>query len=128
MAQRKDKPVSKAKIFKHGELPFKPSVTPTATSSIARVINAEISQTMGGGLEYLENATIDWTVTYDEVLFIHEGTLTIELDDGRHECKPGDIVWLPNGTRLKYIATERTGYFYALYPFDWAARQGTVEP
>lgn len=119
---------SKAQVFKHRELVLKPSVTPTGTSSIARVINAGISRTMGGGIEYLENASIDWTVTYDEVLFIHEGTLTIELDDGRHDCTPGDIVWLPEGTHLKYIAGERTGYFYALYPFDWAARQGTVEP
>ena len=40
----------------------------------------------------------------------------------------GDIVWLPEGTALKYIARERVGYFYALYPVDWAQRQGTVEP
>ncbi len=120
--------MSKAKIFKHSELTLKPAVTPTGTSSIARVINGEISRHMGGGIEYLENTTIDWTVTYDEVLFIHEGTLTIELDGVRHECTPGDIVWLPNGTHLKYIAKERAGYFYALYPFDWAARQGMAEP
>jgi ethanolamine utilization protein EutQ len=29
------------------------------------VIDGEISRHMGGGIEYLENASIDWTVTYD---------------------------------------------------------------
>jgi ethanolamine utilization protein EutQ len=83
---------------------------------------------MGGGLEYLENAVIDWTVTYDEILFIFEGKLTVVFDDGEHLCEPGDIVWLPEGTHLKYVAKERAGYFYVLYPVDWAARQGIAEP
>lgn len=120
--------MSKAMIFKHSEMTLKPAVTPTGTSMIARVINGEISRHMGGGIEYLENASIEWTVTYDEVLFIHDGTLIVELEGVQQECTPGDIVWLPNGTHLKYIARERVGYFYILYPFDWAKRQGMKEP
>ena len=83
---------------------------------------------MGGGIEYLENVTIDWTVTYDEILFVIEGPLTVAFEDGEHLCDAGDIVWLPEGTRLKYIAEGRAAYFYALYPVDWAARQGIAEP
>lgn len=115
-------------VFKRTEMKLAPAVTPTGTTSIARVINPSVSRHMGGGIEYLENVTIDWTVTYDEILFICEGTLTVEFNDGSHECSVGDIVWLPEGTHLRYIAKERAGYFYALYPVDWAARQGTVEP
>lgn len=116
------------RVFKRSEIIPAPAVTATGTTSIARVVNASISRHMGGGIEYLENVTVDWTVTYDEILFIFEGTLIPEFDDGRHECTPGDIVWLPEGTHLRYIARERAGYFYALHPADWAARQGTVEP
>jgi ethanolamine utilization protein EutQ (cupin superfamily) len=119
---------SGARVFKRSGMTLSPAVTPTGTTAIARVVNAAVSRHMGAGVEYLENVTIDWTVTYDEILFICEGTLTIEFDDGRHECSAGDIVWLPEGTHLKYIARERTGYFYALYPVDWAARQGIAEP
>ncbi|MGF1612154.1 MAG: AraC family ligand binding domain-containing protein [Kiloniellales bacterium] len=105
-----------------------PAITSTGTTLIARVVDSSISRHIGGGIEYLENATIDWTVTYDEILFVLEGPLTIELDDGRHTCESGDVVWLPNGTHLKYIAEGRAAYFYALHPVDWAARQGTREP
>ena len=120
--------MSQPRVFKRSEMQFKPAVTPTGTTSIARVITTADSQQMGGGLEYLENAEIDWTVTYDEILFIFEGRLTVEFDTGAHECGPGDIVWLPKGTHLKYIARERAGYFYVLHPIDWAARQGIAEP
>ena len=116
------------RVFHRAEMTLKPAVTPSGTTSIARVVDASISQHMGGGIEYLEDATIEWTVTYDEILFILEGRLTVEFADERHECEVGDIVWLPAGTSLKYIARKRVAYFYALYPVDWAARQGTEEP
>lgn len=120
--------MSKAQVFRRAETVLKDAVTPSGTTSIARVIDSGISRHMGGGIEYLENVTIDWTVTYDEILFILEGPLTVEFDDGRHVCDTGDIVWLPEGTHLKYVATTRAAFFYAVYPVDWAARQGTVEP
>jgi ethanolamine utilization protein EutQ len=120
--------VSGARVFKRGEMVLKPAVTATGTTSIARVIDASVSRQMGAGIEYLENVTIDWTVTYDEILFVCEGELTVEFGGDSHVCRSGDIVWLPSGTSLRYIARERAGYFYALHPVDWAARQGTIEP
>jgi ethanolamine utilization protein EutQ len=116
------------RVFKRAEMQLKPAVTPTGNTAIARVVDASISREIGAGIEYLEDVTIDWTVTYDEVLFIMEGQLTVEFDGGSHLCEPGDIVWLPNGTRLKYIARGRAAYFYAVHPVDWAARQGVAEP
>jgi ethanolamine utilization protein EutQ len=119
---------AEAKVFKRADMRLKPAVTPSGTTSIARVVDGSFSRHMGAGIEYLENVTIDWTVTYDEVLFILEGPLTVEFDGASHECNTGDIVWLPEGTRLKYIASTRVAYFYALYPVDWAIRQGIAEP
>ena len=47
---------------------FEPAVAATGTTSIARVITGAISDEMGGGGEYLENAVIDCTVTHDAIL------------------------------------------------------------
>ena len=116
------------KVFHRNAMVLKDAVTPTGTTSIARVVDSALSRHMGGGIEYLDTVTIDWTVTYDEILFVLEGPLIVELDDGRHECNTGDIVWLPEGTHLKYIAPGRAAYFYAVHPVDWAARQGIEEP
>ena len=120
--------MTRPQVFHRSEMVLKEAVTPSGNTWIARVINSAISKNMGAGIEYLENVTINWTVTYDEILFILEGPLTVEFDGAAHVCQTGDIVWLPTGTHLKYVATSRAGYFYALYPVDWAARQGTVEP
>lgn len=120
--------MSAPKVFRRSEMNLIPAVTPSGTTSIARVIDSSLSSTIGGGIEYLEDVTIDWTVTYDEILFILEGNLTVAFDDASHSCQAGDIVWLPAGTHLRYIAKGRAAYFYALYPVDWAARQGTAEP
>lgn len=121
--------MSGAKFFRHADLSFVAAKTPSGDTRIARVINADISHSLGAGLEILENVSIRWTVTYDEVLFIHEGRLTIETGGERFDCRPGDIVWLPESTTLAYDATGgRCAYFYALHPVDWAARQGIKEP
>jgi len=115
--------------FKRQDMRFTTAHTESGDTSIARVINAGISRQMGGGIEVLERVSIRWTVTYDEILFIHEGEMTIRSDRREFVCKPGDIVWLPDGTSLEYDAsTGRCVYFYALHPVDWAARQGIGEP
>jgi len=117
-----------ARVFRAVDRRLIPAVTPGGTTAIAREVNRDISRSIGAGIEYLEDAVIDWTVTYDEVLFIHEGQLRVEFDGQAHDCGPGDIVWLPLGTRLRYVASARVGYFYALFPVDWAERQGIDEP
>jgi ethanolamine utilization protein EutQ len=115
--------------FTRAELPFTTTSLPEGRTTIARVINAGNSQHLGAGLEILERISLRWTVTYDEVLFIHEGHLTVRTGGETFHCSPGDIVWLPSGTTLEYDASAgRCAYFYALYPVDWAARQGTEEP
>ena len=118
-----------AKHFPFDKLPFIPCRTPSGDTKIARVINKEISRNMGGGLEVGENLCVHWTTLYDEILFIHEGSMIIRTEGREMTCGPGDIVWLPAGTTLDYDASKgRCAYFYALYPVDWAARQGMKEP
>lgn len=124
------KPKFKAALWRAGELPF---ITCEAgagqKSTIARVINKTNSRHIGGGYEIMDRICVHWTVLYDEVLFIHEGHIDIVTDQGRFACGPGDVVWLPEGTELDYDASKgRCGFFYALYPFDWAARHGMAEP
>ena len=119
----------KALHFKRKELPFIPCKTDGGDTKIARVINASNSRHMGGGLEIGENLKVHWTTLYDEILFIHEGSMIVRTDQGEFECQAGDIIWLPEGVTLDYdMIGRRCAYFYALYPFDWAARNGMKEP
>ncbi len=85
--------------FKRNELPFIPCKAPGGETKIARVINGKISQNMGGGLEIAENIKVHWTTLYDEILFIHEGSMIVRTDQGEMECNVGDIIWLPEAAR-----------------------------
>lgn len=117
--------MSGARVFHRKDMVLTEAVTPTGNTSIARLINNSISQHIGAGIEYLENVTIDWTVTYDEVLFILEGSLTIEFaEDECHVCSTGDIVWLPQGTHLKYIlnTSQRTVRAISMRSIRWIGR------
>ena len=120
--------MSKVRHFKGSELEYSRTNVDGAYTMICRAINDQISTSMGAGIETLDSVSIDWTVTYDEILFIKEGQMLIEAEGQTHHCREGDIVWLPNGTRLVYRAPAKCTYFYALFPVDWAKRQGTVEP
>jgi ethanolamine utilization protein EutQ len=114
--------------FKRAEMAFGRTQVGDQQTAIARLINAELSHTLGAGIERLERTRLAWTVTYDEVLFIREGELRVESGGRTYLCRAGDIVWIPNGTTLIYDAPEACEYFYALYPVDWAKRQGIEEP
>ncbi len=120
--------MSAARHFRYGEMAFKKAVVGDQHTTIARLVTDEISGSMGAGVERLENCSFEWTVTYDEILFIRSGRLTVFTDGVENGLAAGDILWLPAGTRLRYEATEPCEYFYALHPVDWARRQGVQEP
>ena len=72
----------------------------------------------------IENIAYDWTVTYDEVLYVLEGELRVTVGDEAFDCEPGDFLWLPKGTALNYAADSRAVALFAVAPegaVDWAA-------
>jgi ethanolamine utilization protein EutQ len=82
------------------------------------VVNRRVSTGMGAGIGVFENCAIEWTVTYDEVLFIKEGNFTLRVAGKAYRAGPGDILWIPKDTPLVYEAGERVVFFYAVYPVD----------
>lgn len=120
--------------FPYRDLPLIRCAVPGGDTRIARVINGSNSKQMGGGIEMAENVLYRWTTLYDEILFIHKGSMLVRMADENGgdreiELRPGDIIWLPEGSELEYDFRGRhCEYFYALHPFDWAERHGMQEP
>ena len=80
------------------------------------VVNAGYSRELGAGIGVFENCSVPWTVTYDEVLFIKDGELTLRVGDKAYRAGPGDILWIPKDTAVIYEAKERVTFFYAVHP------------
>ncbi|MHB8879397.1 MAG: cupin domain-containing protein [Myxococcaceae bacterium] len=65
-----------------------------------------------------------WTLDYDEVDLVLEGVLHITIDGRVLEGKPGDVFYIPKGSRIVFGTPRRTRVFYVTYPADWAAASG----
>lgn len=86
-------------------------------AAIHAFVNAGNSSTMGGGMGVFgAGCDIEWTVTYDELLFIHKGNFTLKVGEAVFRAGPGDTLWIPRDTPLSYVAEEDVWFFFAVYP------------
>jgi ethanolamine utilization protein EutQ len=107
-----------------GEIRFEPYGGPPGMAMISRLIGPGESASMGAGIATFDACSIEWTVLYDEVIVVLEGTfrLRVREDSARViEAGPGDVIWLPENTPLRYEG-DGAKVFYALHPVDWKSR------
>jgi len=112
--------------FKAAEMTFDSFGGPPGKASIARLVLDTNSTTMGAGVAIFDGCSIEWTVLYDEAVVVLEGTFRLKIGKGYRqviEAKPGDVIWIPENTPLKYEG-EAAKIFYTVYPVDWKKRHG----
>ena len=110
---------SKPEVRSFDALEFNPRFEYGEQAEVAVVSNADDMTELGTGFGRLKNANIPWTIKYDEVILVVEGTLTIETESGKLTANARDSVWLPKGTKLIYTAEDAL-IFYAIHPNNWA--------
>ena len=116
--------MSGAKHFPAREMRFERYGGPPGEATIARLVGPELSSSMGAGVATFDNCSIEWTVLYDELIVVLEGTFRLRLGGEENrtiEAGPGDVIWLPEGTPLRYEG-DGAKVFYALSPVDWKSR------
>ena len=121
MAETKSKP--QVVQFKKSERSFAAYGGPPGQATIARLVGPDISKTMGAGIATFDDCSIEWTVLYDELIVVLEGTFRLVVGSETFTCAPGDVLWIPENTPLKYEG-EKAMLFYALHPVDWRQKHG----
>jgi ethanolamine utilization protein EutQ len=59
----------------------------------------------------------EWIVTYDEVLVVTKGALTVRSASGAITASAGEVIFLTKGTALAYeAAADDTEVVYVTYP------------
>jgi ethanolamine utilization protein EutQ len=96
---------------------------PPGVAEVGRAVSSDISPSMGAGVARFDRCSVEWTVRYDEVIYVVAGRFRLVSGGETIEAEPGDIVWIPEGTELRYEG-EGAEVFYAVYPGDWRARAG----
>ncbi|WP_026894213.1 cupin domain-containing protein [Clostridiisalibacter paucivorans] len=85
------------------------------------VLNLEESPRLGCGVMEMEESTFDWTLKYDEVDYIIDGTLEIVIGDRKIVGNKGDIIFIPKDTAIKFSCPQHARFVYVVYPANWEA-------
>lgn len=83
------------------------------------VFTLKESPNMACGVMEMEASAFDWTLTYDEVDFIIEGTLEIVVNNRRIVGNKGDILFIPKDTKITFSCPEHVRFLYVTYPANW---------
>ena len=119
--------MSSVKLFRRSDQDL---ATDDTDAAVRGLVNPTFSDQLGAGIGAFEDCAVEWTVTYDEVLFIHDGSLTLRVGDSAYHAGPGDVLWIPKDTALVYEAKEKVTFFYAVWPATGSpsARQPIAYP
>lgn len=83
------------------------------------VVTAADGAPVAVGLMSLREGSFPWELTYDEVQLVLEGELHLGTDDGTVVGLPGDVLYVPKGTRLTFGTPSWTRFLYVTYPAEW---------
>lgn len=78
------------------------------------------SPRLGCGIMEMDHTIFDWTLNYDEIDYVIEGTLTIRKNGKKVTASPGEIILIPKGSSIQFQTEEYARFLYITYPADWA--------
>ena len=80
------------------------------------------SPRLGAGIMEMTDTTFPWTLNYDEMDYVIEGRLDIQTDRGTVSAGPGEIIYIPRGSAIRFSVTGHARFLYFVYPADWQSR------
>jgi ethanolamine utilization protein EutQ (cupin superfamily) len=84
------------------------------------ITHAGTTQLGGGYMRFSDDAEFpDWTLKYDEVLFVQSGELELVSQGSSVKARPGQAILIAKGAKVTYRGKAGTVGFFVLWPFDW---------
>ncbi len=83
------------------------------------VVTLGESPRLGCGIMEMKETCFDWTLKYDEVDYIIDGTLEIIIDGRKVVGNKGDIIFIPKDTAIQFSVPETARFMYVTYPANW---------
>lgn len=74
---------------------------------------------MAAGYMTLTQGSFPWTFTYDEVQIVLEGELQLGGDGGDRIGRPGDVFYIPKGSRITFGTPSWAKFVYVTFPANW---------
>lgn len=102
--------------------PFEPAGQGNRVRLLDLVTDKHCS-TIGAGVMEMEDCSFPWTLNYDEIDIVLEGTLEITCEGKKVVGKAGDIILIPKGSSIYFGTPDRVRFYYAVYPVNWADQE-----
>lgn len=77
------------------------------------------SPRLGVGLMVMDRTTFPWTLNYDEVDYVIEGNLEILIGSDKVSAGPGEVLFIPKGSSIRFSVPDHARFLYVTYPADW---------
>jgi ethanolamine utilization protein EutQ len=84
------------------------------------VLTVEESPRLGCGLMEMKETCFDWTLKYDEIDYIIDGTLEINIDGRKVVANKGEIILIPKNSKIQFSVPNYAKFMYITYPANWA--------
>ena len=81
------------------------------------------SPRLGAGVMVMEKSTFPWKLSYDEIDYVLEGSLTVRTEQGEVSARAGEGILIPRGSSIHFSAPEYAKFLYITYPADWQAQK-----
>lgn len=83
------------------------------------LLNLEESPRLGFGLMEMTDTDFEWLLEYDEIDHVISGELTVMVDGEKVTAKPGEVIYIPKGTKVIFSVKGHARFTYVTYPADW---------
>jgi ethanolamine utilization protein EutQ len=104
-----------------GEGPTAPG-TNGAQTRLRDVVTSGDGAPMAAGYMELDRGEFPWTLTYDEVDIVLDGELVITRGGEQVRGGPGDVIFIPKGSRITFGTPSHVRFVYVAYPANWNAQ------
>ena len=89
-------------------------------------VNTKNSDSMAGGVNFLNDVSVPWDLTCDELIYCHQGEFRLVVDEVDYVLNPGDLMYVPKDNHVRYEADDKCVIFYAAFPVNWKELAGVT--
>lgn len=96
-----------------------PGPPPDMQVKTVDVVTTQDGSPVAAGYMTMTAGSFPWTLTYDEVQIVLEGELHLGGDAGGKVARPGDVLFVPNGSSITFGTPEWVKFVYVTFPANW---------
>ena len=88
------------------------------------LFSLEQSPRLGAGIMEMTDTTFPWTLHYDEMDYVVSGRLDVLIGGEKVSAGPGELIFIPKGSSIRFSVTGHAQFLYFVFPADWQSQGG----